>query len=96
MISKQQKTALIYAVPCLLLAAAFFAGLFAEGWNWTPSDFAIAAALLFGAAFFINLAAVSQKPFFTKLMICLSVTLVLVLVWLELAVGIFGGPFAGN
>ena len=33
MISRQQKTALIYAVPCLLMAAAFFAGFFAEGWN---------------------------------------------------------------
>lgn len=96
MILKQQKTAFIYAVPCLLLAAAFFAGLFTEGWNWTTSDFAAAAALLFGAAFFINLAAVSQKPFFTKLIICLSVALVLVLVWIELAVGIFRSPFAGN
>ncbi|WP_294244033.1 hypothetical protein [uncultured Chryseobacterium sp.] len=96
MISRQQKTALIYAVPCLLMATAFFAGLFAEGWNWTASDFATAAALLFGAAFFINLAAVSQKPFFMKLMICLSVILVLVLIWIELAVGIFGSPFAGN
>ena len=96
MISKQQKTAVIYAVPCLLIGAAYFAGLFAEGWSWTAPDFAIAAVLLFGAAFFIHLSAVSQKPLITKLILCLSVVLVMVLVWIELAVGIFGSSFAGN
>ena len=96
MISKQQTTTVIFAVPALLMAAAFFGNLFAEGWNWSPFDFIIAAVLLFGTAFLIHLVIRSEKAFRHKLMICLAIVFVLVLVWVELAVGIFGSPFAGS
>ena len=59
---EKQKTAIIFAVPALLMITAFFGNLFVEGWNWSPFDFAIAAVLLFGTAFFINLVIRSKKP----------------------------------
>jgi len=93
---EKQKTAIIFAVPSLLMFTAFFANLFAEGWNWSPADFIIAGTLLFGTAFFINLVIRSKKSLRYKLMICFAILLVLALVWIELAVGLFGTPFAGS
>jgi hypothetical protein len=93
---EKHKTTIIFAVPALLMITAFFGNLFVEGWNWSPFDFAIAAVLLFGTAFFINLVIKSKKPLLTKLMICLIILLLLALVWTELAVGIFGTLFAGS
>lgn len=96
MILQTQKTKIIFAVPALLLSAAFFGNLFVEGWNWDAFDFIIAAILLFGTALFINGVIRSEKSFLTKVIISLIILLILSLIWIELAVGIFGSPFAGS
>ena len=93
---EKQKTTIIFAVPTLLMITAFLGNLFVEGWNWSPSDFIIAAVLLFGTAFFINLVIRSEKTLRFKLMVSFVILLALSLVWIELAVGIFGSPFAGS
>jgi hypothetical protein len=93
---EKQKSTIIFAVPALLMATALFGNLFVEGWNWSPFDFIIAAVLLFGTAFFINLVIKSKKTLVSKLIVCFAILLVLALVWIELAVGIFGSPFAGS
>ena len=93
---EKQKTTIIFTIPALLMLTAFFSFLFSEGWNWSPSDFIIAGALLFGTAFFINLVIRSKKALPYKLMICFAILLVLALVWIELAVGLFETPFAGS
>jgi hypothetical protein len=96
MMTTKQKSTFIFAAPALLMVVAFFGNLFVEGWNWSPFDFIIAAVLLFGTAFFVNLVVSSKKAFSSKLIICSVILLVLMLVWAELAVGIFGSPFAGS
>ncbi|WP_294311425.1 hypothetical protein [uncultured Chryseobacterium sp.] len=96
MILDKQKTAIIFAIPALLIITAFFGNLFLEGWSWSPFDFLIAGILLFGTTFFINLVIRSQKALRSKFMICFVILLVLAMVWIELAVGIFGTPFAGS
>jgi len=96
MMTTKQKSTFIFAAPALLMAVAFLGNLFVEGWNWSPFDFIIATVLLFGTAFFVNLVASSKKNFPSKLIICSVILLVLMLVWAELAVGIFGSPFAGS
>lgn len=93
---EKQKTTIIFAVPALLMVTAFLGNLFIEGWNWSPFDFIIASVLLFGTAFFINLVIISKKTLVSKLVVCFTILLVLALVWIELAVGIFGSPFAGS
>ena len=93
---EQQKSTIIFAVPALLMVTAFFGNLFVEGWNWSLFDFIIAAVLLFGTAFFINLVIRSKKTLVSKLVVCFAILLVLALAWIELAVGIFGSPFAGS
>ncbi|SIQ37454.1 hypothetical protein SAMN05880574_11164 [Chryseobacterium sp. RU37D] len=96
MITTKQKTPFIFAVPALLLSAAFFGNLFVEGWNWSSFDFIIAGILLFGSALLINLMIRSERTFSSKLIVCSVILLLLLLVWAELAVGIFGSPFAGS
>ena len=92
----KQTNILIFAVPALLLAVAFFCNLFVEGFNWSLPDFVIAGILLFGTTFVISLVVNSKKSLSSKLIICGIVLLVLILIWIELAVGIFGSPFAGS
>lgn len=92
----KQTNILIFAVPALLLAAAFFCNLFVEGFNWSLPDFIVAGFLLFGTAFAINLVVHSPKTLLFKLIISGIILLVLLLIWIELAVGIFGSPFAGS
>ena len=94
MITHKQTT--IFAVPALLLAAAFLGNLFVEGWNWSGFDFLVAAILLFGTAGLISLVRAVVKNRNYRIIISLVIVAILVLVWMELAVGIFGTPFAGS
>lgn len=96
MITQKQKTITIYALPLVLLCIPLLGNLFSKEVNWSASDFLIAGALLFTAAFLINLVRNRVKKQSQKVMICIFILLALVLVWLELAVGIFGSPFAGS
>jgi len=93
MITKKQTSSFIFAV---LMLAAFFANLYADGWNWSPSDFLVAGILLFGAAFFVHLVLSSGRSLSSKLIISMIILLALALIWIELAVGIFASPFAGS
>jgi hypothetical protein len=64
--------------------------------NWTPIDFIVAAVLLLSTGLSCELVLRKVKKFSYRAAICISILLVCFLVWAELAVGIFGTPFAGN
>ncbi|MFY1046811.1 hypothetical protein [Chryseobacterium sp. GP-SGM7] len=96
MMTHKQTTAAIFAVPALLLAAAFLGNIFVEGFNWSEFDFLAAGILLFGTAGLISLVRALVKNKNYKIIISLVIVAILVLVWMELAVGIFGTPFAGS
>jgi len=68
----------------------------ATGFNWTLSDFVVAGVLLFGTGLAIEFVLRSVKALKYRLIICGVILLVLFLVWAELAVGLFGTPFAGS
>lgn len=71
-------------------------GVDGQGLNWKPLDFLIAGLLLFSTGLSVELVLRSVKSFKKRLLICAIILLVLFLVWAELAVGIFGSPFAGS
>lgn len=96
MMTKQQKTALIFAIPSLLMVAAFISNHFVEGFNWTGSDFLIAAILLFGTASFIYMIVSSKLSVRAKTIISIVIILLLMIIWVEMAVGLFGSPIAGS
>ncbi|PWN63069.1 hypothetical protein C1631_022550 [Chryseobacterium phosphatilyticum] len=96
MITQKQKTVTIYALPLVLLCIPLLGNLFSKEINWSVSDFLIAGALLFTTAFLINLVRNRIKKQSQKVLICILILLALALIWIELAVGIFGSPFAGS
>ncbi|MGE8511325.1 MAG: hypothetical protein ACN6N7_01400 [Chryseobacterium culicis] len=96
MITHKQKTVTIFALPLVLLCIPLLGGLFSKEINWSASDFLIAGILLFETAFLINLVRNKIKNQSQKVLFCIFILLALVLIWLELAVGIFGSPFAGS
>jgi hypothetical protein len=96
MMTQKQKTRTIYALPLVLLSIPLVGNLLSKEVNWSGSDFLIAGALLFTTAFLINLVRTRIKKQSQRVLISIFILLALALIWLELAVGIFGSPFAGN
>ncbi len=80
----------------LLLLIPFTAMQFTNEVNWTAFDFVVAGILLLGTGLLVEL--VMRKLTNKNYQIAgIAVLLaVLFLVWAELAVGIFGSPFAGS
>ncbi|MCC3216845.1 hypothetical protein LIV57_16395 [Chryseobacterium sp. X308] len=96
MMTQKQKTIAIYALPLALLSIPLVGNLFSKEVNWSEADFLIAGTLLFTTAFLINMVRNKIKKQSQRMMICILILLALVLIWCELAVGIFGSPFAGS
>lgn len=69
---------------------------FTDEVNWTPFDFAVAGALLLATGLTCELVIRLVPKTGHRIVICLAILAALLLVWAELAVGIFGTPFAGT
>ncbi|MES2543815.1 MAG: hypothetical protein V4548_02940 [Bacteroidota bacterium] len=79
----------------VLLCIPLVAMKFSNDIHWELDDFIAASILLFGTGLTAELIMRKVKTKFQ--MICITILLfVLFLVWAELAVGIFGTPFAGS
>lgn len=96
MMTQKQKTTMIYFVPTLIMVFAVLGNLFSKEFNWSPADFLIAGILLFGTAIIIDLIRRIVKNQTYKIPLCIVVLFILILTWVELAVGLFGTPFAGS
>lgn len=86
----------ILSTVAILLLIPFVAMQFTEEVNWSISDFIIAGVLLFGTGLVCELVLRLVKKLEYRLLICGAILLALLLIWIELAVGIFGTPFAGS
>ena len=64
--------------------------------NWTLFDFLVAGALLLGACLAFELVARKVATRTHRFIVGIAITIVLLLVWAELAVGVFGTPWAGS
>lgn len=64
--------------------------------NWTLSDFVAAGVLLFGTGLLIELVLRRVRSGKQRLVLCAVILAALLLIWAELAVGVFGTPFAGQ
>lgn len=96
MMVKNKRLAGIILTATLLLLVPFLTMQFTTEVNWTPFDFAVAAALLFGTGFVCELVMRKVKNKRHRIALCATVLGTLVLIWLELAVGIFGTTMAGS
>jgi len=94
--NKNSRLFAILTVATVLLFLPLTAMMFTSEVKWTIMDFTIAATLLFGTGLLCELVLRKVKKTGYRWMICGGILLVLLLVWAELAVGIFGTPFAGS
>ncbi len=93
---KNKRLVLIVSVVAFLLLIPLVAMQFTEEVKWTLSDFILAAILLIGTGLIGDFVIRKVNKTKYRIALCAALLLALLLVWAELAVGIFGTPFSGH
>lgn len=86
-------------LPFALLSVLFIplvAMQFSEEVNWSLGDFAVMGTLLLGLGFGLNLILKRTRQKDRRIVGIVLLILAFLLIWVELAVGIFGSPLAGS
>ncbi len=96
MITQNKRVLIIITSVTVLLLIPLIAMQFSDEVKWSVFDFVVAGVLLLSAAFSIEfvLRKINKKE--TRIVLLIIILLALIMVWLELAVGIFGTPLAGS
>ena len=86
----------IAVAVAFLLLIPFVAMQFTEEVKWTLPDFVVAGILLLGTGLLCEYVLRKVKKTGYRIAIIVSILAALLLIWAELAVGIFGTPFGGS
>ena len=82
--------------PIFLLLIPLLGNVFSDEVNWSLFDFLVMGTILLTMGILINLIIDKLKKRSFKVLLIIVTILVFALIYLELAVGIFGTPFAGS
>lgn len=93
---KNKRYFLMLFAVVLLLCIPLIAMQFTAEVNWDTWDFLIMGILLVGTVTLCEFVLRTVKSTTNRLLICAGVLLVFFFLWAELAVGLFGSPFAGS
>ncbi len=96
MMAPALRSTLLYSIPLIILSFPLITMQLTNEVNWTLSDFLIMGILLFITTFTIDFVLKKFKTLKSRLILVVATLALLILVWAELAVGIFGSPFAGS
>lgn len=96
MITQNKRLIGIVLTVALLLLVPLIAMQFTNEVDWGPFDFLIMGVLLLGTGLSCELVLRKVRTTERRLLICGAILLAFFLIWAELAVGIFGIPFAGS
>ena len=91
-----KKTLIILLVTIGLMLIPFIATQFSDEVDWSISDFIIGGVLIFGFGILLQFLFSKLKGSKYRIPIIIGIMLIFLLIWVELAVGIFGTPLAGN
>ena len=86
---KSKRLIIIALTSIILLLIPLIAMQFTDEVNWKLSDFLIGGVLLFGTGLLCELVIRKVKKNSHRIVICVAIFLILILIWAELAVGIF-------
>lgn len=93
----QYKRRVVYLILTgIILLAPFIAMQFTPEVNWSTIDFIVAGSLLIGAGLIVELIIRKVRSKENRNFLIIGIIVLLLLVWIELAVGIFGTPLAGS
>ena len=87
---------IILALVVTLLSIPLIAMQFSEQVDWDIFDFTIMGVLLLGTSLLCEFVLRKVKTLQNRILLCGAILVVFFLTWAELAVGIFGTPFAGS
>ena len=93
---QNKRLIIILLISLFLLLIPLIAMPFTDEVNWTTTDFIIAGGLLFGAGLISEIVMRKIKNIKYKVGLLGAILIIVILIWIELAVGIFGTPFSGN
>lgn len=96
MLLKNKRLVVMLVIITLLLLIPFIAMKFTDKVNWNLFDFVVAAVLLFGTGFSSELVLRKVRKMKYRIVLCAVILAILLLVWIELAVGILGTVFSGS
>lgn len=96
MLTKNKRFLVMLVSALSLLLIPLVAMQFTHEVDWSPFDFLVMGILLAATSLLIEtiLRFVKKTPY--RIVLSLGILLIFLLIWAELAVGIFGTPFAGN
>lgn len=96
-LNKQNKRLVaILAVATSLLMIPLIAMSLTTEVNWNFLDFVVAGGLLIGTGILLEILLRKIKTSRKRILVGIALLLALVLIWVELAVGLFGAPFSGS
>jgi len=87
---------IIVLTLAILLLIPLIAMQFTDEVNWTLFDFVVAGILLLCTGLTCELVIRNTNKTMYRITICVAIVVVLLLIWAELAVGIFGTPLSGQ
>jgi len=96
MIIQNKRLMVIVLTVAVLLLMPLIAMQVTNAVNWNMFDFIVAGGLLLGTGLLCELVMRKVKKTNYRISICAVLLAALLLIWAELAVGIFGTPFAGH
>lgn len=96
MMTQNKRLSGIMITVTFLLLIPLIAMQFTEEVNWSLADFIVAGFLLYGTGLLCEFVLRKVTKIQYRITICAAILLLLLLVWAELAVGIFGTPLAGS
>ncbi|WP_026473453.1 hypothetical protein [Alkaliflexus imshenetskii] len=93
----RRKTIIIIIMSVLALLLILFAAMqFTDEVDWKLWDFVLMGLLLMGTGLLCGFALNRVKSLKYRIVICAVIVIMLILIWAELAVGVFGAPFSGS
>jgi hypothetical protein len=96
MIAQNKRLFGILLTVAIILSIPLVAMQFTSEVDWSIGDFVIMGILLTGTGLMCELVIRKVKRPENRYIIILAILALLFLIWAELAVGIFGTPFAGS
>ena len=93
---KNNRLKIILAAVFIILLIPLIAMQFTDEVSWTLPDFVVAGVLLLVTGLMCDLVIRKVQNVNYRIAICVALLLALLLIWAELAVGIFGTPFSGD
>ena len=96
MVTQNKRLTGIVLGVALLLLIPLVAMQFTDEVNWDLLDFVVMGTLLFGTGLVCELVMRKVRNLDYRIGLIAVILVALFLIWAELAVGIFGSPFAGS